>query len=960
VTAHRHVFMSDDGTRTLPHDVDEEPLRVLGSFVGRGQAPGGVTDLAGTISAAELADFPLVYVEGAIWEVFDDDDGGRCRAGGRLDAPLENADGTVTLHAEGYAKVLQTDGEARRIWQTKTISGEFVPQNSEPFTVNGDEQIEAKVEGEEIVLGWKRKTPFIRATGKSNLDTAANQGDVSVDLTVNGGGLKAGEWIHIGNEVRRVKNTYTPGSTTVPLKTKLDHHHDAGTRVQWQANDQPDYWENGVVAWYPTTEISRVAFSISKSRSFDGAKLIVYGGTGPSGITDELGELDLSSGGGTTFAENTIPAGYDALRIVLRTTKAANKAKMLRVRIFNLRVNDLAGNVDVYTTAEVVEDVANFNGGGDVTGIAASSTDAMPQDSNGRSSAQVLDDMALLDDRFWRVDADGSGGKEWWFKSWGARTWLVTNPNSRPEWQPLPRKNVAVVPFRYAQGGYQSEVRVRASPDPFPTESRSFNVPLQEPLPPLSIADAIGQNAADDYSVERHSCRVELTTVELSTSPGVSVSAGRVAEGDVLRFTLDGNREVRVTSREFDDEMVVVESMPGEGETGLPALDSILARRTLLLARGKRQAYASLHDFDLSDPLAPLDLEVDFVVTEQKSGGRRFDMIVDWSAVTEDEDGNGTAVDEYEIQARPVEIATGDPYDKYVGGGIRTVHLKPRRDDDPADDDIPTRVVFRDVPHPRDWAWQVRGQTTDVLHQKSIPTDWTEPALPADWAPNAPTASVLDIDQHRWHARWTGDDPTVDDDEGDPLLDRTVDLYKWRLYKGTVSAPNLVDHGETRSTHVTGRIKRPGTATFTFQVLAVDQDGNVSAVEDTTATKLAPPTPTAAPTVTIKNVDVEAGTREVVVSFYYTTTGGSGGTDLGSAGQYGDDDVDRFLVEAETADNSGFSTRVRKLDTKRIDYDGAVEYATVYKGVKKGRRFRARYRAADTRNHRSARSGWSS
>lgn len=901
----RHEFRRSGGaTLELPlTDAQGRTHGLVDDFELRKEAPGGPVAITGTIGADLLAAYPTYFEQGVLWKVWDADDvdgshpTGRCIGAGQIDTPPKSAGGVAQITAQGHGQEPDNVFGART-WQSRD-ERRMTAGDSEPHDYDQDEQIKAEVDGARIKLGWEKKTVFLRATGETTLDGDVSAGATSITVAVNAGGLADGEKIHIGDEVRTVHSSYTPGSTSIPLTSALDEDHDDGEQVYWRANNAPEEWASSLVGWWPDADIARVAFDLELTRLAP-AEIEVFRATGPAGARTVVDTIDCSSGALTRAINVPSIAGTPTL-IGLRLVRSqqsdengADHAFWAIVR--NLRVNDLAGNADAYTAAEVVTDIATAEGG-DTTGIMSSpGVNMMPLDPTDLSDGAILDAAALVAGRYWsrRRKSDGTG-VEWVFEPFAATTWNVTQTHAPFEPIGLPRYNAVDVPYKESDGVYRV-AREFADPDPFPGEVIVRRIDLREP-PPEDIARAFALNAADLLAEERYAVLATFSEVEDPANPGVAVPASRVQEGHGLRFTNYDDLVVPAVRLVVTDELVTLDTTPlNEGDTGHPVLDRIIAARDLALARGASQAKATLTGFKLQEPATPQGVQMGIREDEKRKGRRDFDAVLDFKHVTEDVAGNGTAIRRYIGEFEfyryngsawvPVRDASGKRL-------VKRETVTRKRGSDNALQPAASRIVLKRLPHPHEWKVSGRVIAEDVFNEVSAASVWTTPIMPASFGPKDIDSHTLDIDQHHWRARIVHADATDTEDDGDPTLDQGTAYYKDRLLRrvsGSGGAFTQVDPPTGWSkgdrTRFRGRVHKPTGYEYRHEVKAVDAYGNESATSAATNEVGVPPAPVSAPTIA-----VEKGNKKGLL---LTASGAYSGV-------HTDDDVDTVIVVATIA-----------------------------------------------------------
>lgn len=807
----RHEFRraagAGGGTRSLP-DVDQPNgvLSVVGEMTYTKEAPGGPIDWVGTISEEEFNANPTYFAQGTLVLLFDEDDAdvtypdGRCIWGGEIDRSGVIEAGQVKLHAKGHGAE-PDDVFNNFLWETRN-EDRLVAGDSEPHEYDQDEQILARIVGRGIRLGWEKKALFLRATGESRLDTAAEKDDTSLDLTVNGGGLADAEQIHFGGESKTVHNSYTPDSTSIPLTSPVDAKHKAGTHVYWRANNAPAEWASGALMWVEGHDVNSVQIDIHLTRHAP-AILEIRKATGPDGSTTLLDSIDCSAGAMDRTVEIESISGtpdliyWRLVRTVQSDESGADRAFWAIVH--DIRVRDKAGNTSDYKVHQVVGDIITAEGG-EVGNVQTTSQNFMPLDGEGVSDADILDEGCVLTKKYWvkRRKLDGTG-ITWRFEAFGTRkAFELTQARAPVVPQALPRWNAVEVPYR-RDHGLTGIVREYADPDPFPGEHIVKFIDLAIP-PPEDLASAFALNAADIIAEEEQVARMEFS--ELEDPVDGTVPATRCQEGDTIEY--DGYVYPASKLQGTGDGVVVMDSsLIKEGETGRPALDKVIMRRSLALARGASQAKATLGGFQLDIPNTPVTLEMGIREIERRGGKRKFDGILNCDNVTEDINGKGTAIQRYvgifEFQDENDDWVLDDD-----GERMQLFRYSERkRSGDGAVIPAASKVIFKNLPHPHKWKVVGRMFCVDVFGEKSEVSEATPATKPATFGPNDPEDLELRANNRLVEADW--ERPDADENEGgdptEPQLDNTVDRFRAKCFRWESGA--WVKKGKTRKPRAT-------------------------------------------------------------------------------------------------------------------------------------------------------------
>lgn len=821
-----HTFKIPGGASRVLPEVQLAVNQLVDGFVGIGEAPGGFTDATGVISIDEFDAHPEFYVAGVEWIVTNDDDEGRVVWAGFLTDPQPLV-GTVLLHADGTAK--KADRLFNRwLWQTRDES-EWSVADSEPLSYDTDPHIDAIVRDRTLAFKVKRGTVFRRPTGKARLVEDESIGNTTVKVDYSGG-LEAGDNVTIGGEARVVAGSFTKGSQTIPLTSALTADHDAGVAVTWNVPGGRDpVWQSGLAYWAPTADLSRIAFDIEKDRNDSSYELQICTATGPDGNLTVVRTIQLSAGGGSHIVES-LPGTPDLVLVRLRKTAEEKKARAFKVKLKNVRVNGMATG-DVYTTDQVVADIA-ARIGGTTAGIQSSVRNAMPLDIEDGSAGEVLDELALLDDWYWGIEHNGTE-RAWRYGPWSTKTWVLTEPRARVELHPVARYGKVRVPFRYPGGKRHFKTYTAAGA---PDTAETFQLDLQDPLPPEELADVLGPNIAEYLWETRFHGTATFLEVEDADDPGIAVPASRVRMGDRLQLANYDDRIPRIANIRYEDasssdlaRVLVTATFPEHH----PLVKRLMKRRSLLLARGRGQASATLGGLGLADPLPP-ELVIGFEEEDIRGGRRAFNAVIDWDPITEDVDGNATAIRRYYIERRPVDPVTEEPIPRAQGGGRKGTWIK---DADGGFDDVPTQALFERLAHPHKWKWQFQGYSEDVLGKMSAPSGWSDPAKPAAFGPPDPIGLVVVLKPKadRIEGDWDAPDPVELDDDGQPSLDRRIAHFEARLrrrLKANPGDPWVTYRGPKRvarrTEHAFKNIEQMGRHRWRYQVRSVDHYGNTS------------------------------------------------------------------------------------------------------------------------------------
>ena len=905
----RHKFQSG-GTllRTL---TDEMQMLNDGA---QSQAPGGQLDAWGRLRKSEFDVNPTAYVPGTLWLILDDDDGGKCIWGGRLDNEPEVDGVFVNLHANGPGKD-PDDRYANRFWQSRD-EGEWTAGDAEPHNYDQDRQIEAKVNGRRHVFRWRRKTLFIRNRGETRLDGAHSEGASTITVMLNAGGLSIGETVTVGSDRYTVRNTYSQGSTSIPVSPDLGKDYPDDTKVYWSANDGPGEWESGLVFWKEGKDIRSVPRLHLESDRLVPASLQLMRANGPNGALTLVKDMDLSSGVlERDEAALGIAGDPDQLYLRLRRTQESDDTgtdKGYNLQVRDIIVNGLAGDAIDYTADNVVRDIYGAYPG--TLAVQNSDANAMPLDGEGASDGDILDQMCrLMPNRYWsrRYEDDASGIKN--FCQPFGETEFILREKAKVSIKDMPRWNVVEVPYE-GPGGHPKSVSVRADPDPFPADEFTLHIPLDDPRHGIGVAEALGRNAVDRVSQPRK--RVEVECTEIINEDGNPVPATRLREGDVVILENYGNRRVEVHSLSHAPGGRLVTKFSNvsnnPGATGDPFLDRLIERRTLVLGRGRSHAHATLGMYDIDRPAVPESVDIRRKEVDVRGGRRRFAAIGVFDPVVRDVDGTGTSIRGYVGQFRFKD--SGELVRDDDGRVIVKERRKRRtRNATTSDDAEPLRMVLDSIPKPRRYTTEFRVAAIDHAGEQSDFSAWVQLAPVGATTVPAPENLTVSAGLRVLEAEWDRDDlEETESDTGAPMFDRRVAHFRVERYKNGTAAGNKV--GKTikvKTTSKTWRIPKGSTVngdTWYVKVWSVDHDGIVSAVAQDDAvvgeTEDSQPTFTAVP----NGIQLRVDPYRIVVDL-------TGSTNIwGSDGVRLHPGIDHFYIEVSTS--STFATILQKGRTK--------------------------------------------
>lgn len=596
----------------------------------------------------------------------------------------------------------------------------------------------------------------------------------------------------------------------------------------------PTKWQNGVYRWVPGVPIKYIAFSIGKSHNDTKWSLEVVNATGPTGALTVLATISLAAGGPTDFSL-VIPdaSAKDLIGVRLIRTDETKKAKKRRFSIRQLRIGSLATS-DVYTMQQLFTEVFTRLGVTPVVG--GSAVNAAPFETYNASYGSIMDEVAMLDAWYWRIEPDPTtGAPRGVAEALGSTSWTVDKQTSPVHLDPEERFSHVRVPY-IGVGGQTFTKLVAAVPAPGFTAVYDLDL---SPPPHENIATLFAQMVANELSKLRHSGEAVFT----------SVSGGqkgtRVKPGHKLTLPNNGGVSCTVESVRHDADSSITTA---QLVTGQPLLNRWLAKRQQLLNKGFGPDQATAGLLDMNDPAAPTSVTVGFVKTIEKEGRADWDMIVDVVHSGLDIDGNGTSIKRVVIKYRPTDTA-GTPISKAQGGGWKQRRYK--LDDDDLIDDVAEdnyRIVIDKVPHPHKWKWEVKSQVIDIQGDESAYTAAPATAKPDAFGPPLPTNVSIDVDKRRTQVSWLyPNDPEDTEKAHNSIAGAQVQLSLTAAAASRWNAGNIVKQDK----RVKGESKR-------FRLLKVKQQavyarvryfdtwGNFSAWVEVSGSAVTPPLPTLA------------------------------------------------------------------------------------------------------------------
>lgn len=465
--------------------------------------------------------------------------------------------------------------------------------------------------------------------------------------------------------------------------------------------------------WAYDQNLNRIAFTLKKDHDNKEYELLLGKAVGPSGDINWFKVENLGSDQDIEIDER-IGGDHDMLCVGIRRKDGSKKrnAKPLKVWLEDVRVGGIA-KTDDFTTSDVVRDIAGRIGASTLE-VVDRETQILPLDLEDTTYAEALDEMALLDDARWLIH-DKGGGPALDYGPWDRRVFKVRGGMVEFRLVPLERYDQIKVPYRVTSG-VKDYVVARANISPFPPGiHNTYYLPLDDPLPPEEIAQAVADNLIDYVSRKRFGGTADLWEAE--TLDGTPVSPHEIHAGDELQ--LPNRMRLRVKSVRRTDESISLTF-----DDRMAVIDRFLARRKRQLALGRSAADATLGNFAPSEP-SPPDLDsITFRMREQKVRPE-YRAVCTWDEVNADTHGNETYCDRYEVQIRPCNAA-GDPHAE-GDTSKKTVH-----DRDADDEDSATKAVFNVLERPKKWYWQFRVRAIDIHNKKSDWSEWlTSATVPA-------------------------------------------------------------------------------------------------------------------------------------------------------------------------------------------------------------------------------------
>lgn len=278
---------------------------------------------------------------------------------------------------------------------------------------------------------------------------------------------------------------------------RLYVEHEAGTAFNTGHRD-------GWCIWAPDQPISRVAFTLRKSHTFNDVELVLAKARGPSGPLTVVHTLTLSNHpDGSEISRLVDGASGDLLAIFVRVTSAHTPSDKRRLWLTQVRINGwTAGHTDTMSTDDITRDLAEGLGY-DPSGIAPSGINALPLDVTD-SWGDALDLLSLLDDQPWRVGADLGRGPRMIRQPWEATELVVSQESGAVvDLSPEPIYTRVRVVFERANGRPGEVVVGGPGLDLEPHE-------LPDPQRTTDLAQALAERLLAEYTVPRYAGTVWL------------------------------------------------------------------------------------------------------------------------------------------------------------------------------------------------------------------------------------------------------------------------------------------------------------------------------------------------------------------------------------------------------------------------------------------------------------------
>jgi hypothetical protein len=622
-----------------------------------------------------------------------------------------------------------------------------------------------------------------------------------------------------------------------------------GKQTEFKRNNQgnPSTWRTRMYFWAEDADIRRTEFEVEKHPKGDSAYNIeLVRAAQPDATVNNVDSWDLG-GNGTDTRNATISSGHKIVGLGVARSSTQKHAPGRRFKVKRLRVWGPITQNDSYTVKQAVTYLLNELG---ATSRTVEDTDqsAFPYDAVKESLGSLLDDFTSWEGWYWTIYPDGTGtGKFGLAQEIGTRTWLVTDEHSPVTLIPAARYNK--VAYEYMKHELPRSGQVTADPNPFPGINRTYDLDAGEPSNKETM-QKLAEKVVNFLATIRRTGNTTLHTVEDPAAPGVAVSATKVRPGDKLIFALYNNAEAIVSRMTFDPSGKIVEVELADGEE---IVERILNKRRKRINVGAAPASETPGSVGKDRPAAPTGVTKEFKKVEEKSGRRRWHMVVKWLEVEFDVNGEGTTVKKYHIRTRPLDRDTHRPI-PHEGGGWRTKVKIAEADDDSESEQL--RAVLRNFEHPRKWKWETQVRAEDITGQMSAWSGKTAPRMPGSSEVRQAQNVQCEVKENTILVDWDGPvDPREEassadrlDDQGEPALDPTVDYYKVKVQvrepKGTgwgdwthwrpiereapLGSGQWIRSKRTRSTQKSFHVNNPGDRQFRGVVAVVDTERNTA------------------------------------------------------------------------------------------------------------------------------------
>lgn len=592
--------------------------------------------------------------------------------------------------------------------------------------------------------------------------------------------------------------------------------------------------------------------------------------------------------------------------------------------------------------------------------VAASTIPVVPYDSSRQTLGQVADQLAVFGPWSWGIYADADGKPRGVAGPYHQRIWRVDDEHTPVLL--IGQERYRRVRFEYSYGGgFTAEKTVTCQPDLWAGTGYESTYALTVEKPANEdVMTVFAQQVANLLSQRSRTGSATLYQV-VDPDTGATHGSSVILPGDGIRFPKQDNVLLTVSK--------VVHSEEGhlsqvEFVEGYPVLEKWLARQQREMNLGRGPADAIFEALHINRPEVPGGVLIGIKEVDLRGGGRRFDGYLDWDEVTMDIDGDPTSIRAYHARCRPRHVVGSTPVSDAQGGGWteRSVHRK--YDNDPNLNDVPTRIVFPGLTHPKDWKWEFQVRAEDDSGQMSV---WTDPVVvnPLTFGPPKPFSATLYIDQHGQHVEWDVA-PVVDtDDDADPMPDHRIAFFKIEMYKSTATFSDgaYVKVGtlhRTRAHSTVFRVPKPRTHYHYVRVASVDHYGNVSGWKESAhMLPFQPPQPPAHPLIYFDTLERHSRYHPLsaTVRFDYRYPDNTFVGDF-----YDEDDISHFNIRMQGSANltwSGKGDTIRSAQISAEDTSGTGDYRVRMGVARRGHYYRARYQAVDHAGRKSPWSNWS-